>query len=331
MTENVEEINFNSVKNQINQKYIDLLENLNETLKKTGLNNEKHLISYEKNFVSFKKRDDEYKFNFIINNYLHILPYVVEHNLDFFLTQKPYLLKKTKKSKKKIPNKKSTHICPGNMLRYVIKGLKNSPKDGKVSDNNTLDEIFNNLTSLFELLSNEENNYLEDLKNYILETTKDKNILQKQKVVLDNFDIILNNKEEVQEISSSDDEDEKKDDKKEESKQEKLPFDESFMENSSIGQLAKEISEELNPDDLKDLENPSDLLGTLFGGGGANSKLSNIIGKVVSKVGDKIKDGKLDHNILGNEAKNIMSSFGGMENLAKGNMGDIFGNLFKNM
>ena len=40
---------------------------------------------------------------------------------------------------------------------------------------------------------------------------------------------------------------------------------------------------------------------------------------------------KLDHNILGNEAKNIMSSFGGMENLAKGNMGDIFGNLFKNM
>ena len=28
------------------------------------------------------------------------------------------------------------------------------------------------------------------------------------------------------------------------------------MENSSIGKLAKEISEELNPDDLKDLENP---------------------------------------------------------------------------
>ena len=70
-----------------------------------------------------------------------------------------------------------------------------------------------------------------------------------------------------------------------------MPFDESFMENSSIGKLAKEISEELNPDDLKDLENPSDLLGTLFGGGGGNSKLSNIIGKVVSKVGDKIKDG----------------------------------------
>ena len=143
------------------------------------------------------------------------MPYLVDHNLDFFLTQKPYLLKKTKKSKKKIPNKKSTYICPGNMLRYVIQGLRNSPKDGKVQDNLFLKKVFDNLSSLFELFVGENCNNLEELKNFIKNKTSDKNILQKQQVVLENLEIILNNKEEEVEISSSDEEEQDEDKKQE--------------------------------------------------------------------------------------------------------------------
>lgn len=83
-------------------------------------------------------------------------------------------------------------------------------------------------------------------------------------------------------------------------------FEKSFL-NSNIGNLAKEISEEINPEELENLQNPGDLLGSLLGGNTENNGLGNLFQKVGSKLQDKLSNGKLDENALFNEAQNMMS------------------------
>ena len=339
MSEIVTKNDFNKVIFEFSQEYIEFLEKLNKKIKKNNLQNEKYLKSFESNLLVFKKKDKNYIFKFIITNFLHILPEVVEQNLDFFLTQKRYILKKSSSKKKKVINKKSTFLCKDNMLRYFIEGLKKNPEKGELVESKDVNFLFESITNLFRKLKNDNNDYLIELKEYVTKNYSNQNTLNQHELVINNMEKILSEEVIEEEVSSEEEEENKEKDKKENKKSKnsksedtKLPFDDNFIENSSIGKLAKEISEELNPDDLKDLENPSDLIGTLFGNGGSgNSKISNIIGKVVSKVGDKIKNGSLNHDLLGSEAKNIMNSFGGLPNMSNSNMGNLFNNLFKNM
>ena len=92
-----------------------------------------------------------------------------------------------------------------------------------------------------------------------------------------------------------------------------------FLQNSLIGNLAKELSEEINPTELGDLENfsnPTDLIAGLFGGGSGGG-LSNLIGTVVSKLDSKMKSGEIDQNKLLSEAQGMVGSlnlFGNMMN-----------------
>jgi len=109
-------------------------------------------------------------------------------------------------------------------------------------------------------------------------------------------------------------------------------FEDNFL-NSKIGNLAKEISEELNADDLKCMENPDDLMKNLMSGEGGG--LGNIIQKVSSKLQNKMQNGELNEAALMKEATNMM----GMLNpaLSKmaggGGMGGMggMGNLFSMM
>ena len=71
--------------------------------------------------------------------------------------------------------------------------------------------------------------------------------------------------------------------------------------------MEREISEEINPEELENLQNPGDLLGSLLGGGTENNGLGNLFQKVGSKLQDKLSNGKLDENALFNEAQNMMS------------------------
>jgi len=102
-------------------------------------------------------------------------------------------------------------------------------------------------------------------------------------------------------------------------------FEEKFL-NSSIGNLAKEISEDLDVNDLKCMENPDDLLKTLVGGGGDGKGLGNIIHKISDKLQTKLSNGQLSEDALMKEATQMM----GMLNPAlqsmggKGGMGDLF-------
>jgi len=109
-------------------------------------------------------------------------------------------------------------------------------------------------------------------------------------------------------------------------------FESEFL-NSKIGNLAKEISEELNGDDLKCMENPDDLMKNLLSGEGGG--LGNIIQKVSSKLQNKMQNGELNEEALMKEATSMM----GMLNPAfskmagGGGMGGMggMGNLFSMM
>lgn len=109
-------------------------------------------------------------------------------------------------------------------------------------------------------------------------------------------------------------------------------FEESFL-NSSIGDLAKEISQDLNSDDLKCMENPDDLMKNLMGGNGGAGGLGNIIQKVSDKLQTKMKNGELNEEALMKEATQMMGMLGpamGGAAGGKGGMGGM-GDLFSMM
>ena len=91
-------------------------------------------------------------------------------------------------------------------------------------------------------------------------------------------------------------------------------FEDKFM-NSSIGTLAKEISQDLDLSDLQGLESPDDLMKSLMGGGGGS--LGNIIQKVSSKLQTKLASGQLNEEALMKDATQMM----GMLNPALQSMG----------
>ena len=104
-------------------------------------------------------------------------------------------------------------------------------------------------------------------------------------------------------------------------------FEEKFL-NSSIGNLAKEISEGLGADDLKSMENPEDMMKNLMSG--QNGGLGNIINKVSSTLQQKMQSGELNEEMLMKEATQMMGMLGPMMGgsmpNAKGmeGMGDLF-------
>jgi flavodoxin len=108
-------------------------------------------------------------------------------------------------------------------------------------------------------------------------------------------------------------------------------FESEFL-NSKIGNLAKEISEELNGDDLKCMENPDDLMKNLLSGEGGG--LGNIIQKVSTKLQNKMQNGELNEDALMKEATNMMSMLNpAFSKMAGGGMGGMggMGNLFSMM
>lgn len=93
----------------------------------------------------------------------------------------------------------------------------------------------------------------------------------------------------------------------------KNPFD--FLQNSKIGKLAQEITEDIDLDSFN-MKDPSELLNidAIFSGKG-NNVLGDIISKVGSKVASKISNGDLKQEDLFGEAMSMM----GKMNMQGGN------------
>lgn len=78
----------------------------------------------------------------------------------------------------------------------------------------------------------------------------------------------------------------------------------SMLENTKIGNLAKEISEEIDISSLN-IEKPEDLLNM-----GQNGMLGNIISKVGQKIHQKMEKGELKHEDLMGEAVSMLGMLG---------------------
>lgn len=83
-----------------------------------------------------------------------------------------------------------------------------------------------------------------------------------------------------------------------------------FLNNSRIGDLAKEISQDIDIGSLN-LEKPEDLLNMDSIFSGDNPVLGDIIGKVSSKISNKIASGELKQEDLMQEALAMMSKLNG--------------------
>tara|TARA_B100000575_G_scaffold293962_1_gene307264 strand:- start:6133 stop:7260 length:1128 start_codon:yes stop_codon:yes gene_type:complete len=97
-----------------------------------------------------------------------------------------------------------------------------------------------------------------------------------------------------------------------------------------IGNLAKEIADEIDPNSIN-LEDPSKLLKSLLSGNfdedNDESGLVHLVKNITNKIQDKISTGNLDESQLFNEAQNVMKSF---QKNTKGGVGDPM-NMFSSM
>lgn len=100
-----------------------------------------------------------------------------------------------------------------------------------------------------------------------------------------------------------------------------------------IGDLAKEIADEINPEELN-LDDPSQLLKDLMSGNfdmeNDNSGISNLVKNITGKIQNKLASGNLDESALFAEAQNVMQNFG-KGGKSNGAFGGQMGKMFETM
>lgn len=290
------------------------------------------------NFIETQSDSTNFIELFINNFFLHTQE-ILEQNVDFFATQKKYVLitKKGKQMKKRNPRRSYIFGREDEQLfyQYLVKNKKiNYKVAGQYLE--MLSEILNSLVT-----KDDNNKYV--FHQEFLDIIQNHENVDKYQVIIDNIDSILtafeeNEEEEeedesVEELEAEEDESEHGDEQQTQNEMPNIPgFNNDFIKNSQIGKLAEEISKSINPEEM-DLENanPADLMKNLFSGGGENGNggIGKIVQHVFGEVESRIQNGNIDENALANEAKNFLGAMGGagggMGGL--GNIAEIFGNM----
>jgi hypothetical protein len=322
-------------KKDISKRYINLLKTILGHITETEVHMEKHLRNYEKNMNKFVNTSDYGGiFRYFIQKNLHIMDELVNKNIDYFLTQKPYLMTGKKKKVKK-ENSNSTYLFPGNMLRYVLSSLKSPPKGNRVSRNMEINNIFDEYVSIFRVMGD----YLDELRGYVEGTfSKTTNKYTRYLIVLDNYMEILDGYKEVEDEAVSTDEEGENDDVEEDGVS--SMFDSllggsgigGMLENSSIFKLAKELQDDLKDEftaeDMEGLNDPTKVMasmGNMLQGNGMDSKLGATIGKVMGKLGEKMADGSIKKEALQKDVEMLTKSMGGLQKMFGGNLGNLAG------
>ena len=89
-------------------------------------------------------------------------------------------------------------------------------------------------------------------------------------------------------------------------------LDSNFIENSTIGKLAKEISGDIDSAQFENIQNPAELLSSLFGGGNKEGNnetqelFGNLMKTVCGKLDNKFKSGDIKQDDLFKEAQEMM-------------------------
>jgi hypothetical protein len=322
--------NFEDVKKEVANKYVNLLKNILQHIKNAEIGDEKHLKYYEQNMNYFiNNNNEESVFKYFVCKFLCVMPEVVDKNVDFFLTEKPYILK----NKHKTENNNATYLFKGNMLRYVLSSLRNPPKNNKIDRNEEINLIFDELLDIyrvFEENNKQSHNFLSDLQNYVDKHYKKSNKYMIYNDILNNYNNILNGYVKAEEISS---EEEDKDEDKEENDDGGNLFSNmlngaSFLKDSSIFKIATELEKELKGDldenSMAGLNDPKKVMesmsGLLSGNKDDNNNISGTIGKVLNKLTEKFNDGSFKKEDLEKDVSNLLKNFGGLSKMFGGNL-----------
>jgi len=109
-----------------------------------------------------------------------------------------------------------------------------------------------------------------------------------------------------------------KKEKKENKENKKTPIDEKFLENSTLAKLAKEISDEINPNeildlegDIKDMDNPMNLFQSLLSGD-KDKGVGKLMTTVCDKLKNKMESGEVNQEDLLSEATTLLQNMGGL-------------------
>ena len=109
-------------------------------------------------------------------------------------------------------------------------------------------------------------------------------------------------------------------------------LDDTFLENSVLAKLAKEISDEINPndilnigEDLKNMDNPMKLFQSILSGDKENG-VGKLMTTVCGKLKNKMESGQINQDELLKEATNLLQNMGGMGGMGgMGRMGGMGG------
>jgi hypothetical protein len=223
-------------------------------------------------------------------------------------------VKKLKEHKKLVANKDDNLF---NESIYILKNVdfKNIWQSGELSANNK-EKIWDYIHTLFiisEAIMNDSNTIqklVESFRKLNNESqTKDDEVTE----------------ENADSEESADSEDNKLDTEifemlKNLSSDKKEPIDKDFLEKGLLGQLANELSEEINLESMNlnidESSNVEDVLGNLISGDNP-LKFMNLIQTVGQKIQTKVEKGEFKQDDLFNEAKKMMGNIGGDTNLFK--------------
>jgi len=207
---------------------------------------------------------------------------------------------------------------------FVFQNLKFLDLTSKVNEKNK-NVIWEYLHSLYALSIS--NKLTKDIfSNYEEKETDsqdEKEVIRNINIAIDNFPEYVANmvtwRREKKEVET-----------KQETKQNnQTPLDEKFLENSKLAKLAKEISDEINPNeildlegDIKDMDNPMNLFQSLLSGD-KDKGVGKLMTTVCDKLKNKMESGEVNQEDLLSEATTLLQTMGGLGGGGKGGTPDL--------
>ncbi len=248
------------------------------------------------------------------DNFLYCLDQLKDMNVDYFL----YQVDKIKKKNGKIEKQKVSKLIGKAQMRMIL----------KESNANLRTYICSNLTECFRLLTCRNDNgdlvFFPEYVEFVKKNLNDSKFYSKMLVSIDYVESILDenakpmtfDEADIKNFESSDSESDsepgffgKSNNKK--GKSGGSGFEEQFMkglENTKIAQLAKNISEKINPEEFPLLNNPTQLLSSLSNPGGENG-LGDLLKFVIGEVQGAMQSDGMNENELIQETTNLMGNF----------------------
>jgi hypothetical protein len=311
----------------VTQKYLDLCLVVQEKFK----HHHDLAGALEAGIRNFKDRSgsnfDQVIYN-LCDNFLYCLEEIRDGNVDFFL----YQVDKIKKKNGKVEKQKVSRLIGKAQMKIIM----------NESSEITRQQIFAGILECFKLLTTTNENgdmvFFPQMIDFVKQNLNDSKFYSKMLVSIDYAESILDadapalNFEEANGtsfLSDSSDEDEKLNKKKNKNTKKKQsggnPLEEQFMkglENTKIAQLAKSISDKINPDEFPMLNDPTKLLSSLSSP--EEGGLGELMKFVMTNVQDAMQQNNFDENELIQETTGLL---GGLKNMAGFDPMSMFQNM----